>query len=95
MRFRKAGLPARGDWPEANETRSGLFRELRNIREQGGCCDIHVKRGMTATAVPILLPGDEVVGSFGCYSPMKTTDSIRQMGIFRLLQDLAVQIGKA
>ena len=92
--IRRNGLPTRGDWPEVNETRSGLLRELRKIREQGGCCDIHVKRGMTATAVPILLPGDEVVGSLGCYSPLKTTDPIRQKGIFRLLQEFAAQIGK-
>lgn len=90
--IRRNGLPTREDWPEANETRSGLLRELRKIREQGGCCDIHVKRGMTATAVPILLPGDEVVGSLGCYSPMKNTDFIRQKGVFRLLQEFAARL---
>ena len=44
---------------------------------------------MTATAVPILLPGDEVIGSLGCYSPLAGTDFIRQKGIFRLLQEFA------
>ena len=93
--IRRNGLPSRDDWPEANETRSGLLRELQKIREQGGCCDIHLKRGLTATAVPILLPGDEVIGSLGCYSPMKSTDYIRQKGIFRLLQELAAGIVRA
>ena len=87
--IRRNGLPGREDWPEANETRSGLLRELQKIREQGGCCDTHPKRGMTATAVPILLPGDEVIGSLGCYSPLAGTDFIRQKGIFRLLQEFA------
>ena len=86
------GLPSREDWPEVNGTRSGLMRELRRIREDGGCCDIHPKRGMTATAVPVLLPGDEVVSSLGCYSPSKGTDFIRQKGIFRLLQEIASRI---
>ena len=93
--IRRNGLPNREDWPEANETRSGLLRELQKIREQGGCCDIHLKRGLTATAVPILLPGDEVIGSLGCYSPLKSTDYIRQKGIFRLLQELAAGIVRA
>ena len=93
--IRRNGLPGKEDWPEANETRSGLLRELQRIREQGGCCDTHPKRGMTATAVPILLPGDEVIGSLGCYSPLASTDFIRQKGIFRLLQELASGIGSA
>ena len=93
--IRRNGLPGRDDWPEANETRSGLLRELQRIREQGGCCDIHLKRGLTATAVPILLPGDEVIGSLGCYSPLASTDFIRQKGIFRLLQELASGIGSS
>ena len=92
--IRRNGLPGREDWPEANETRSGLLRELRNIRKNGGCCDIHRKRGLTATAVPILLPGDEVIGSLGCYSPISSTDFIRQKGIFLLLQEFASRIGK-
>ena len=92
--IRRNGLPTRDDWPEANETRSGLLRELRKIRENGGCCDLHLKRGMTATAVPILLPGDEVIGSIGCYSPVSTTDYIRQKGIFLLLREMASRIGK-
>ena len=90
--IRRNGLPTCEDWPEANGNHSGLLRELRKIREEGGCCDIHVKRGMTATAVPILLPGDEVIGSLGCYSPMKNMDFIRQKGVFRLLQEFAVKI---
>ena len=90
--IRRNGLPTKEDWPEANETRSGLFRELRKIREMGGCCDTHLKRGMTATAVPILLSGDEVIGSLGCYSPLASTDFIRQKGIFRLLQEFAAKI---
>ena len=45
--------------------------------------------------MPILLPGDEVIGSLGCYSPMKSTDYIRQKGIFRLLQELAAGIVRA
>lgn len=90
--IRRNGLPSREDWPEANETRSGLMRELKKIRECGGCCDIHQKRGLTATAVPILTAGDEVIGSLGCYSPVKATDPIRQKGIFRLLQEIADKI---
>lgn len=93
--IRRNGLPNREDWAEANETRSGLLRELRKIREFGGCCDIHRKRGLTATAVPILLPGDEVIGSLGCYSPIASTDYIRQKGIFLLLQEFASRIVKS
>ena len=92
--IRRNGLPSKEEWPEANESRSGLLRELKAIREHGGCCDIHLKRGMTATAVPILLSGDEVVGSLGCYSPLKETDRIRQRGLFQLLQELAARIGR-
>ena len=76
------------------DRRSGLLRELKGIRERGGCCDIHLKRGMTATAVPILLSGDEVVGSLGCYSPLRETDHIRQKGLFQLLQEMASRIGR-
>ena len=90
--IRRNGLPSRDDWPEANGTRSGLLRELEKIRKAGGCCDIHVRRELTATAVPVLLPGDEAVASLGCYSPMATTDFIRQKGIFRLLQEFAARI---
>jgi len=90
--IRRNGLPSKADWPEANENRTGLLRELKAIRERGGCCDIHLKRGMTATAVPILLPGDEVAGSLGCYSPLRNTDKIRQRGIFQLLQEMAAEI---
>ena len=93
--IRRNGLPSKSDWPEVNENRSGLLRELRNIHERGGCCDFHLKRSMTATAVPILLSGDEVVGSLGCYSPLKNTDRIRQLGIFQLLQEMAARIGRA
>ena len=92
--IRRNGLPSKEEWPEANESRSGLLRELKGIRERGGCCDIHLKRGMTATAVPILLSGDEVVGSLGCYSPLRETDHIRQKGIFQLLQEMASRIGR-
>ena len=91
--IRRNGLPSREDWPEANESRFGLLRELKAIRERGGCCDLHLKRGMTATAVPVLLPGDEVAASLGCYSPLKNTDRIRQKGIFQLLQEMASRIG--
>ncbi len=90
--IRRNGLPSKNDWPEASESRSGLLRELKRIHEQGGCCDIHLKRGMTATAVPVLLPGDEVIGSLGCYSPLRSTDRIRQRGIFQLLQEMAAKI---
>ena len=90
--IRRNGIPSKNDWPEANESRSGLLRELKRIREQGGCCDIHLKRGMTATAVPVLLPGDEVIGSLGCYSPLRNTDQIRQRGLFQLLQEMAAKI---
>lgn len=93
--IRRNGLPSKEDWPEVDESRSGLLRELKNIRERGGCCDIHLKRGMTATAVPILLSGDEVAGSLGCYSPLKNTDCIRQKGIFLLLQEMASRIARA
>ena len=93
--IRRNGLPPEEDWPEATESRAGLLRELKGIRERGGCCDTHLKRGMTATAVPILLPGDEVVGSLGCYSPLRNTDHIRQRGIFQLLQEMASRIGRA
>ena len=93
--IRRNGLPSKEDWSEVNENRSGLLRELKNIRELGGCCDIHLKRGMTATAVPILLSGDEVAGSLGCYSPLKNTDHIRQKGIFQLLQEMASRIARA
>ena len=93
--IRRNGLPTMEDWPEANGCRSGLTRELKRIREQGGCCDLHLKRGMTATAVPVLLPGDEVVGSLGCYSPLRDTDRIRQKGIFQLLQEMAAKLGAA
>ena len=93
--IRRNGLPSKEDWPEVDESRSGLLRELKNIRERGGCCDIHLKRGMTATAVPILLSGDEVAGSLGCYSPLKNTDRIRQKGIFLLLQEMASRIARA
>lgn len=72
----------------------GLHRELQKIREFGGCCDTHRKRGMTATAVPVLLPGDEVIGFLGCCSPIRDTDYIRRKGIFQLLQEFAAQIGK-
>ena len=68
---------------------------LQTIRERGGCCDTHLKRGMTATAVPILLAGDEVAGSLGCYSPLKNTDRIRQKGLFLLLQEMAARIARA
>ena len=40
----------------------------------------------------ILLPGDEVAGSLGCYSPLRNTDRIRQRGIFQLLQEMAAKI---
>ena len=90
--IRRNGLPSREEWPEANGTRSGLLRELEKIRKAGGCCDIHSRRKLTATAVPVLLPGDEVIASFGCYSPMTTTDFIRQKGIFRLLQEFAERL---
>ena len=93
--IRRNGLPTKEDWPEVRETRSGLLRELRKIREQGGCCDTHLKRGMTATAVPVLLPGDEVIGSLGCYSPLANTDFIRQKGLFRLLQEFASGISSS
>ena len=93
--IRRNGLPSRAEWPEANENRTGLLRELKGIRERGGCCDIHLKRGMTATAVPILLPGDEPIGSLGCYSPLRNTDRIRQRGIFQLLQEMAAKIVNA
>ena len=93
--IRRNGLPSKNDWPEANESRTGLLRELKAIRERGGCCDIHLKRGMTATAVPILLAGDEVAGSLGCYSPLKNTDRIRQKGLFQLLQEMASRIARA
>jgi DNA-binding IclR family transcriptional regulator len=93
--IRRNGLPSNEDWRETNETRSGLLRELKGIRERGGCCDLHLTRGMTATAVPILLPGGEVVGSLGCYSPLRNTDRIRQRGIFQLLQEMAAEIGSA
>ena len=86
------GLPSVGDWPETGGTLAGLRRELRAVREQGGCCEVHVKRGLTATAVPVLSPGDEVVASLGCYSPIKDTDALRQKGIFRLLQELAARL---
>ena len=93
--IRRNGLPSQEDWPEANENRAGLLRELKAIRERGGCCDIHLKRGMTATAVPILLTGDEVAGSLGCYSPLRNTDRIRQKGIFLLLQEMASKIARS
>jgi len=93
--IRRNGLPTKEDWPEVRETRSGLLRELRKIRELGGCCDTHLKRGMTATAVPVLLPGDEVIGSLGCYSPLANTDFIRQKGLFRLLQEFASGISSS
>ena len=50
---------------------------------------------MTATAVPILLPGEEVIGSLGCYSPIRDTDRIRQRGLFQLLREMAVRIARA
>ena len=93
--IRRNGLPSIEDWPEVKESRFGLLRELKGIRERGGCCDIHLRRGMTATAVPILLPGDEAIGSLGCYSPLRDTDRIRQRGLFQLLQEMAVQIAAA
>ena len=93
--IRRNGLPSKEDWPEANENRSGLLRALKAIRKRGGCCDLHLKRSMTATAVPILLAGDEVVGSLGCYSPLRNTDHIRQTGIFQLLQEMASRIIRA
>ena len=91
--IRRNGLPGIEDWPEANGTRSGLLRELQKIRTQGGCCDIHVKRGLTATAVPVFSRGEEVIASLGCYSPLKNTDPIRQKGIFRFLEEVASCIG--
>ena len=90
---RRNGLPLKEDWPEVNGTRSGLLRELQKIREQGGCCDIHVKRGLTATAVPVFSEGEEVIASLGCYSPLRNTDPIRQKGLFRFLEEVASRLG--
>lgn len=92
--IRRNGLPKKEDWPEANETRSGLNRELQKIRTFGGCCDIHEKRGLTATAVPVFSQGEEVIASLGCYSPVKTTDPMRQKGLFRFLEEIAVRLRK-
>jgi len=44
----------------------------------GGGCDIRLKRGMTATAVPILRPVDEVIGSRGCHRPMNRRTNARR-----------------
>lgn len=90
--IRRSGLPPLADWPEAEGSLEGLKRELRKIQELGGCCEVHEKRGLTATAVPVLTPGGEVVASLGCYSPVKDTDALRQKGIFQLLQEFAGRI---
>ena len=89
------GLPRERDWKETRGTRTGLLRELRKIREFGGCCDINFHRSMTATAVPVFSADGSVIASLGCYSPLVNTDHIRQRGIFQLLQELSALVGKS
>lgn len=81
------GLPSRNDWPECEQSRDVLKRELKKIRAQGGCADEH--GNYAALAVPILTTGNEAVASLGCYAPLSRTDKPRTAGIFKMLHDCA------
>lgn len=84
------GLPSKEDWPECENAREPLTEELASIRQRGGCCDEHGQ--YCAIAVPILTAGNEVVASLGCYSLQSRTDKPRAEGLFKMLQDCAIDI---
>ncbi|MDR0932995.1 MAG: helix-turn-helix domain-containing protein [Victivallales bacterium] len=87
------GMPTVEDWPEAGGSREGLATALHDIRYYGGCSDR--LELLTATAVPILSPNDEILGALGCYSPLTRTDVVRQAGIFAILRECAEAIRAA
>lgn len=80
-------MPSLEDWPECKNTMDQLKKELKKIRSNGGCADVHGP--YAAIAVPILTTGNEVIASLGCYVPIARADKPRTAGIFKMLHDCA------